>query len=163
MDTFSLSLSIGTYNINKKDAISLSFIVGIFHLIMPLLGLIIAKCINTVFSIDTNLLTGIVFIFITIEMIVDFFDKNEKRFENNLISKILLAFCVSIDSFSVGIGLNGITDFPFLGAVIFMITSMLFTYLGLNVGKYAFKKLGSIAKIIGIIILLTLSAIHLLK
>ena len=40
---------------------------------------------------------------------------------------------------------------------IFMITSAFFTYLGLKIGVYSFKKMGEISKIIGIIIILFLA------
>ena len=43
MDAFSLSLVYGTLNIDKKNKIILSFIVGIYHFLMPLLGLSIGS------------------------------------------------------------------------------------------------------------------------
>ena len=38
MDAFSLSLLYGTLGMKKEEKLILSFIVGIFHFIMPLLG-----------------------------------------------------------------------------------------------------------------------------
>ena len=38
MDTFSLSLGVGTYNLEKKKCLTLSLLVGLMHFIMPLLG-----------------------------------------------------------------------------------------------------------------------------
>ena len=50
MDAFSLALAYGTLNLNKKDIYKLSLTVGVYHFIMPLLGLflgsIILKYIN---------------------------------------------------------------------------------------------------------------------
>ena len=38
MDTFSLALSMGTYEKKKKKIVIYSLIVGTFHFILPLLG-----------------------------------------------------------------------------------------------------------------------------
>ena len=46
MDTFSLSLSLGTFNIVKKKCILFSCLVAMFHFIMPLLGVILGNSIN---------------------------------------------------------------------------------------------------------------------
>ena len=45
MDTFSLSLSIGTLNIKSKKIILIAIIVGIMHFIMPLIGMLIGKAV----------------------------------------------------------------------------------------------------------------------
>ena len=37
MDTFSLSLGLGTYNIKQQDCLKLSLMVGVMHFLMPLL------------------------------------------------------------------------------------------------------------------------------
>ena len=44
MDTFSLSLSVGMFDIDRKKCLKLAIIVGIMHFIMPILGTIIALC-----------------------------------------------------------------------------------------------------------------------
>ena len=43
MDTFSLSLSIGTLNLDNKKILTISSIIGIMHFLMPVMGLIIGK------------------------------------------------------------------------------------------------------------------------
>ena len=45
MDAFSLSLAYGIEGINPKNKIMLSFVVGIYHFIMPLIGLIFSNII----------------------------------------------------------------------------------------------------------------------
>ena len=44
MDAFSLALIYGTQGITKKDKVLLSLIVGIYHFIMPLIGVTIGNC-----------------------------------------------------------------------------------------------------------------------
>ena len=95
--------------------------------------------------------------FIAIEMVIDLFSKSEKAFSLSLWQAILFAFSVSLDSFTIGIGLKSITNNIIFASFIFMITSAFFTYLGLKIGVYSFKKKGEISKIIGIIIILFLA------
>ena len=46
MDAFSLALIYGTQGITKKNKILLSLIVGIYHFIMPLIGVAIGTVIT---------------------------------------------------------------------------------------------------------------------
>ena len=47
MDAFSLSLAYGMEGINNKNKLFLSLTVGIYHFIMPLIGLILSNIITT--------------------------------------------------------------------------------------------------------------------
>ena len=157
MDTFSLALSVGTSLTKRKDILFLSSLVGVFHFFMPLLGNAFGNEIKQIFNINTNLLLFYLFMFIAIEMVIDLFSKSEKSFSLSLWQAILFAFSVSLDSFTIGIGLKSITNNIIFASFIFMIISGFFTYLGLKIGVYSFKKMGEISKIIGIIIILFLA------
>ena len=56
MDTFSLSLGVGTYNLEKRKSLELAILVGIMHFIMPLLGNILGDKIMTFFELNSNYL-----------------------------------------------------------------------------------------------------------
>ena len=58
MDTFSLSLGIGTYNISRKKCLQISMTVGIMHFIMPYLGDMIGDKIVSFFALNSNLFLG---------------------------------------------------------------------------------------------------------
>lgn len=163
MDSFSLALSIGTNYNNKKDYLLYSFIVGIFHFIMPFLGSILGNILKKIIYIDANKLLFVLFIFIGIEMIIDLFNKKENNLKFSLLNMIFFAFTVSLDSFTIGIGINNITSIPFFGFTIFMVCSFFITYVGLMLGKLTYKKFGLIAKLIGIIIIIILAFSHLIK
>lgn len=157
MDAFSLALSTGmTYN-NKQDYIVLSIIVGLFHFIMPFLGYNLANILLKTIIINSNRLLFIIFVFLGIEMFLDIIKKDKTRYDITLSSKLLFAFSVSLDSFTIGLGITKITSMPYLTYIIFMLTSALFTYLGLIIGSYSYKKLGIKAKIIGLIIIIYLA------
>lgn len=163
MDTFSLSLGIGTYNFPRRKMLLFSIIVGIMHFIMPLLGNLVGSKIITFFTISSDFLLGIILIYLAIAMLIDLFKKEEKELQLKLINMFLFAFGVSIDSFSTGLGLQAITGNMFAAVIIFSITSFCFTYLGLLIGKYASKLLGTYASLFGAILLISIGILHLCK
>ena len=128
MDTFSLALSVGTSLTKRKDILFLSSLVGVFHFFMPLLGNAFGNEIKQIFNINPNLLLFYLFMFIAIEMVIDLFSKSEKAFSLSLWQAILFAFSVSLDSFTIGIGLKSIINDIIFASFIFMIISAFFTY-----------------------------------
>lgn len=163
MDTFSISLSIGTFNISKKKTIFLCILVGIMHFFMPLFGSIIGNKIILFLNINVNFLLGIILLFIGVEMIVDLLKSEEKYFELNFFNMLLVSISVSLDSFSTGLGLSAITENFLLSGIIFSVCAASFTFLGLLIGKYSGEKLGVYANIFGIILLIFLGLIHIFK
>lgn len=163
MDTFSLSLGIGTGKISKKRCFLFSIIVGIMHFCMPLLGNIIGQKIVQIFMLKSNFLLGIILIYLALTMLIEIIKPEEKNKNMNVINMFLFAIGVSIDSFSTGIGLSAITTNMFLAVFIFSVTSFCFTYIGLLIGKYANRLLGVYATIFGAILLIIIGIFHLFK
>lgn len=158
MDAFSLSIVCGTLNLSKKVKIFLSVTVGIFHFLMPLLGNILGLFIVHYIISAPDILVGIIFTVLSIEMLLNIkeLDEEKKSFKS-LANAFLFAFSVSIDSFSVGIALGTHNVNIILSGIIFAITSFVFTSLGLNIGKFLTLKFGKIANIIGSVLLLILA------
>lgn len=163
MDAFSLSLIYGTQGINKKNKILLSLIVGIYHFIMPLIGLCIGTFITSKIIINTNIIVGIILSLISLEMIISSFSVKEEKYLLNIPGFLFFGLSVSIDSLTTGISLGLITNNYLLSSVIFALTSLTFTYLGLNLGNTLNKKYGKISTIIGGIVLLILGIIYIFK
>ena len=163
MDAFSLALIYGTQEITKKGKILLSTIVGIYHFIMPLIGLTLGLYVTSKVIINTNILVGIILSLIAIEMIISSFKNKEEKFLLSIPGYLLFGLSVSIDSLTTGIGLPAITDKYILSASVFSVTSLLFTFLGLNLGNILNKTYGKISTIIGGIILLVIGLLYILK
>lgn len=159
MDAFSLSLLYGTV-IKKKNIKFLSIIVGIYHFIMPLLGMFVGKKIISLLPISTNMVVFIVLFLIGVEMIVESFKEEKELKTLNLLEMLLFGFAVSIDSFSLGLGLRAIYDNPYIAALIFSLSSMIFTFFGLKLGKFINKKIGSISTLIGGITLIIVGIMY---
>ena len=162
MDAFSLSLAYGTLNIEKEKRILISIVVGIYHFIMPLLGMLVGYKIINLLPIKPESAVFFILSIIGIQMIIETF-KEEKSISILKFSEILLfGFAVSLDSFSVGIGLNTIYENPLISAIVFSITSLIFTYLGLFFGKKINESIGKISTLLGGIGLIVIGFIYLI-
>ena len=160
MDTFSLSLGVGTFNISDKKALALAFIVGVMHFTMPFIGVLLGQSLINIFKLDSNFLLGLILIAISFEMLFDIFKKEEKSYNLSLAGMFLFAIGVSLDSFSTGLGLNAITDKIYMAMSIFSVCSFCFTYLGLTLGKYTNRLLGVYSSLIGAIFLIIIGIIY---
>lgn len=163
MDTFSLSLGLGTYNLPRKKIFQISLTVGIMHFLMPFLGNLIGFKIVNFFSLNHNLFLGIILLFIAGNLFFEMRKEENIELDLSLLGIFFFAFGVSIDAFSTGLGLSAITNNKLITMTIFSIISFLFTWLGLIIGKFASDKLGKKACYIGLILLIYLGIAHLLK
>ncbi len=160
MDAFSLSLAYGTLDLSKSNINKLSIIVGIYHFFMPLIGLFIGNAILQFFPIKPNTIVTIVLVFIGIQMVIETF-KNEDNLKMMSFAELLLfGLAVSIDSFSVGIGLNAINDNFLLCSFTFSICSFIFTYLGLLLGKKISSLIGKASTLVGGIVLIIIGLVY---
>lgn len=157
MDAFSLALVYGLQPICKKDKILLSTIVGLYHFFMPLIGIKIGKLITNYLYIDLNIIVAIIFTIIGIEMIISNNKDKENKILNSIISYLIFGLSVSIDSLTVGIGLDAINNNYIQVSTIFAITSGAFTYIGLILGNKLNFKFGPYSTIIGGFILIILA------
>lgn len=162
MDAFSLSLAYGTLNLERKNIYELSIIVGIYHFIMPLLGVFSGTKILNIIPIDSNLLVFLVLTVIGIEMIIETFKSSNDVKIMKIGELILFGLAVSVDSFSVGIGLSSITNNILGAAIIFSFISFMFTYIGLILGKKINSIIGCASTLLGGIVLIIIGIFYLI-
>lgn len=161
MDAFSLSLAYGTLNLNKKDILLQSIIVGLYHFIMPQIGNYIGEKILNIIPINPNIIVFLVLFMIGIQMIMETFKEEEIK-KVNLKEMLFFGLAVSIDSFSIGIGLKTICKNTILSSSIFMMISFIFTYIGLIMGKKINDIIGKISTILGGVILLIIGLMYII-
>jgi len=92
-------------------------------------------------------------------MILSFFEKNKKLSILNIFGIILFAISVSLDSFSLGIGITYLYENIYLSCFIFCVISMLFTLIGFLLGNKLSYKIGKYSYLLGGMILLIYSFI----
>ena len=95
-------------------------------------------------------------------MVIESFKEQEQVKKMTKIEMLIFGLAVSIDSFSVGIGLKSMTNHYLLCALLFSFSSLFFTSLGLHLGKKVHQKLGRISTTIGGIVLVLLGIIYLI-
>lgn len=161
MDAFSLALIYGMIGLTNNQKITLSIIVGLYHFIMPLIGLTIGIFINKISFINLDFIAAIILMYIGIDLILSNL-KKEEILSINKIGFLMFGLSVSIDSLSVGVGLKSLTNSYLVSSLIFSITSCFFTYLGLILGSIISKKIGTYSKIVGGIILIIIGIIMLI-
>lgn len=156
IDAFTLSMAYGLLKVPKKQIILTSLSVGIFHFLMPLIGFDINTKLDKYIDINEKLILTIILILILIEMIKSF--NEEKEYHKFKLTTILsFSLLVSIDAFTLGLGLEYITNNICLASLIFMSLSSIFTFLGFNLGKYTRTKFEKYSKLISIIVLLLIT------
>lgn len=163
MDAFSLALAYGMFNFNRKEIITLSLIVGLYHLIMPFIGYNFGNMIFSYIAIKPSLIVAIIFNIIGIEMIIDMFKKEEKKKITGYIEMLAFGLAVSVDSFSTGIGIKAITDNIYFAFLLFSITSFIFTFAGLKLGKKISEKIGKASNLVGASILILIGISYFFK
>ena len=153
MDAFTLALSYGINKISKKSIIITAVTVGLFHFFMPLLGNFIGVPLFEYTIIKPRIVLFVVFLILSIDMFIHFFEEEPKVRPLNVIGIMFFAFSVSFDSFSVGIGMRYLYGNVLLSVSLFCIISFLFTLLGFFLGKSLSEKIGKYAFLIGSIVL----------
>lgn len=156
MDAFSLALVYGMLNLSQKRKILLSIIVGTYHFFMPIIGHQFGNLLDKINIISLNIIASIILIYIGIDLIISNFKHEEKLTISN-VGFLIFGLSVSIDSLTIGIGLNAITNRHLLACITFSITSLIFTYLGLILGNVIGNKIGSYSKVVGGIVLITIA------
>ena len=159
VDAFSVSTVIGLTNPSVKKCT----ITSIVHFFMPLLGVFLSNIINNIVNINTDILLGLILLLISLQMFIEYIKPSEKEISLTKTGIFLFAFGVSLDSFSIGLGLKAITNNLILSSTIFMICSFSFTFLGLTLGKYINKILKTYSYLLGTILLFILGLCFLCK
>ncbi len=153
MDAFSISIVLGTF-FNKKHSKLLIAFIGFFHFIMPILGALIGYKILNLFNINNDYILGIILLILSIQIFISLLKKEELDINVSLYTILMLAMSVSLDSFTLGIGLVFKNGNIIYSSIVFSICSMVFTAIGLIIGKYTNRILGLYSKLFGGVVLL---------
>lgn len=160
MDAFSLSILYGTLQFTKTKTYLISIIVGLYHFFMPLIGISIGGKIKEIVYIEYSKIVFFLFLLIGIEMLKPINEKNI-NIKTSLLGIIIFGFSVSLDSLTVGIGLEYIDVNHLLSSTIFMLCSSFFTLLGLNFGKIFSEKVKKYPSVVGGIIFILIAMYYL--
>jgi putative Mn2+ efflux pump MntP len=156
MDAFSLGIGIGMRGIRLLDILKISVIVGFFHIVMPLMGMVMGHYVSTLIGDIAILLGGGLLILLGSHMIysslqgeaVDTFNYS------SVWGLLVFALSVSIDSFSVGVSFGLFASDVILSVLMFGIFGGMMSIMGLLLGRRISSMLGAYGEAVGGIILL---------
>lgn len=140
VDAFMFSLIYGLTLNRRREAIFTALIVGLFHFIMPLIGYYFTFFVlRNVFSVSLfqnqmNNLGSFILLLLGLFMLYKKEEVQVKTSVANLLSTILFAFSVSIDSFFIGVALTTNDKINIIIiAILFLFISSFLTYLALRI------------------------------
>ncbi len=150
MDAFSVSLGMGMQQIRLKRVALIGMVIGLFHILMPFIGIMLGQAISHQVGNMTLLLGGLLLVGIGAQMIFSAFNHETTTIVQPVgFGLLLFALSVSMDSFSVGLslGMSGMKTAIVL--LFFGVASMVLTWTGMLLGKKVHNLLGVYSEILG--------------
>ncbi|MDQ6420992.1 manganese efflux pump MntP family protein [Paenibacillus sp. LHD-117] len=155
-DAFSLGLGIGLKGIRLRDILKLGFVIGLFHVLMPVGGLVTGQLVSGLLGQVASTAAGILLILLGGHMIYSSLKGEEVRsFDHrSFLGLLVLALSVSVDAFSVGVTLGMFSADLWLTIMLFGLLGGLMSMLGLFLGRKVSGNLGEYGEAFGGAILL---------
>lgn len=156
MDAFSLGIGIGMKGIRLPDVLKISLTVGLFHILMPLCGMLTGHYVSRMLGDIAILAGGGLLMLLGLHMIYSSIRGEESAsFDyRSIFGVMVFALSVSIDSFSAGISLGLFASDLLLTILLFGALGTVMNTLGLLVGRKASFLLGGYGEALGGVILL---------
>ncbi|MDC3411784.1 manganese efflux pump MntP family protein [Aquibacillus sp. 3ASR75-11] len=149
-DAFSVGLGIGMQWLRLKRIFVIGLTVGLFHVMMPFLGIVIGHYISSQLEGFAIIAGGALLFGIGMQMLLSSFNREEQKWLHPTgTGLVLFALSVSIDSFSVGLSLGMSGTKVFLALLLFGLAATGLTWLGLLIGRKANGLLGVYSEIFG--------------
>ena len=165
-DAFSVSLGVGTTKrIEPSRMGKISLIIGIFHIVMPLIGIFMGSLLAGYLERIGDLVAGTILIFIGHKMIRDYQEGEDKASKFDLTKGtglIVFAFTVSIDALTVGLTLGLAGAESFYIALLFGVVAFFMTGIGLLLGSELTKYIKNKGELVGGILLVLMGAYFIL-
>ncbi|SHH59384.1 manganese efflux pump [Virgibacillus chiguensis] len=150
LDAFSVSLGLGLQRLRLKRIALIGVVLGLFHILMPFLGILFGTMISEQIGSLTNLAGGLLLVGIGAQMFFSAFNQNVKKMIQPVgVGLLLLALGLSIDSFSVGLslGISGVKTV--IALLLFGMVSACLSWIGMLLGRRVEGYLGAYSELLG--------------
>ncbi|MGN7175463.1 hypothetical protein BK139_04400 [Paenibacillus sp. FSL R5-0490] len=155
MDAFSVGLGMGMYKLRLRQIAKIGITIGLFHVWMPLLGMIAGRFLSNTFGAIAGYVGGGLLLLLGVQMIWSSFrDEEDSLITPVGIGLLIFALSVSLDSFSVGLSLGIYGAKTLLVLVFFGAGATILTWAGLLTGRKVQSWIGSYSEALGGAILL---------
>jgi putative Mn2+ efflux pump MntP len=154
LDAFSLGLGVGMRGVSYKGILKISSMIGVFHIVMPWIGLIVGRTLNDLVGDIATYLGGSLLLLLGIHMVWSSFREEDSFIDHTTRWGIILfSMSVSIDALSVGFSLGLFETEIWVTVLSFGMIGWLMSCLGLSMGKYVGQWLGEYGEAFGGLIL----------
>ncbi|WP_151733713.1 manganese efflux pump MntP family protein [Paenibacillus tengchongensis] len=159
MDAFSLGVGIGMKGIRLLHVLQLGLFIAVFHVVMPLLGLVTGSYVGHLLGRVTAFAAGGLLVLLGGHMIYNSFradgGKGGQPVDHRTFwGMLLISLSVSVDSFSVGVSLGMFVSNIALTVLAFGACGGLMSVTGLLLGRRVSRGLGDYGEALGGAILL---------
>lgn len=150
MDAFSIGIGVGLRGIRLIHIARLSFTIAVFHMIMPVLGMLTGHLVSRLFGQLATFVAGVVLVLLGIHMVYQSLKEEPSSFQvYSWWGVIMSALLVSVDAFSVGISLGMYEANLLLTMLLFGFFGGLMAMMGLLLGRKVNAKLGVFGEFCG--------------
>ena len=174
LDAFSLSLGLGLQGRSRGYGMRFSAMVGIFHIIMPLVGLNLGLAAGKFLGVWASRLGAVILAYIAVDFIIKGYRESRSQsytfkegksiiaqpndsYRENWGNMLLLGISVSIDALTVGFSLGTFKMPVFITVIIMGMVAAIMTLLGFLGGRMFSRLVGSYAQMAGGIVLAALA------
>ncbi|TVY09277.1 manganese efflux pump MntP [Paenibacillus cremeus] len=156
LDALSLGLGIGMKGIRKLDILKVSAVIALFHMLMPLGGMLMGGYISILLGHVATICGGALLILLGTHMLYSSLRSDESRSvdHRSFWGLMLFSLSVSIDSFSVGVSLGMFAGDLVLTVLMFGVMGGLMSVAGLMLGRRVGQWIGEYGEALGGVILL---------
>jgi manganese efflux pump family protein len=150
MDAFSIGLGMGMYQLRLRKIFEIGITIGVFHVLMPLAGLVAGKFLSEKFGTFATLIGGLLLLVLGAQMIWASLKKGDEKVITPVgFGLIIFAVSVSLDSFSVGLTLGIYGAKTIMVLLSFGIVATVQTWAGLLLGRKVQGWLGNYSEALG--------------
>ncbi|WP_223066007.1 manganese efflux pump MntP family protein [Paenibacillus caui] len=151
MDAFSLSVGIGMKGVRRLDMARIGGLIGIFHIVMPLLGMFTGLYVGRLLGEIARYVSGGLLLLLGGHMVITSFrDEGPKPVDHRrFLGVLLFAMSVSVDSFSVGVSLGMFQGNLLLTVLTFGLFGGIMSVMGLWLGSRFRRNLGDYGETMG--------------
>ncbi len=157
MDAFSIALGMGMLGLRLRQIFHIGITVGIFHIVMPLFGMIFGKMLSSYFGDFAIILGGALLLLIGAQMVYSSFksaDDTNEWMKPVGFGLLLFSISVSLDSFSAGLSLGMLGAKTIIAIFSFGMMSMILSWTGLLMGSKLQQYIGTYGECLGGLILI---------
>lgn len=157
MDAFSLGIGMGMIGVRLKTIAKVSLVIGLFHILMPLIGIGSGIFLSKVVGDVAAFIGGMILCFLGANMLWGSFFREEEspgRYQTRGLGLILFALSVSLDALSVGFSFGLFAVDIVMAVLMFGLLGMVMACSGLLLGRHVGPRLGGYGEAVGGVILM---------